>query len=771
MDVSTAPTSFYCLIQLKDAGFLYLSMHRRELGTSYQKVSVAPFKLHSVNGILSYAFLKIPSDITNQKKFLTLKVNMKANRVTIRQAIDSLYAIGPATQESYTRLVLECFRANDADQAKRLESHMDAYSCRPTDSFLQNRLLHLYAKSGQVSNARQLFDKMPHRDIFSWNAMLSLYAKSGSVEDLQGVFDRMGFRDSVSYNTVISGLAGCGCASKALSMFVRMQEERAEATGYTLVSVVNACTQLLDLRRGKQVHGKIIVRDYAGNPFIWNALTDMYAKCGEILAARWLFDRMTNKNLVSWNSMISGYLKNGQPDKCIDLVREMESSGLKPDQVTLSSILTAYFQRGCFDQADEVFRMIGEKDKVCWTTMIVGYAQNRKEEEALTLFNEMMLANVEPDTHTISSVVSCCAKLASLSHGQVVHGKAFLMGVDGDLLVSSALLDMYCKCGVTKDAWLVFTTMPTRNVVSWNSMIGGYAQNGQDSEALDLFESLLLENLKPDSITFVSVLSACNHGGLVEEGKRYFRSITELHGLSPTLDHYACMINLLGCSGSIDEAVDLIASMPHEPDSLIWSSLLNVCAMKSEIKYGEMAARKLFELDPLNAGPYILLSNMYAAHGRWNDVAALRSLMKTNNVKKFAAYSWIDINNKVHKFTADDRSHVDSKAIYEELNNLIKKLQEVGYKPNTDLVLHDVGEQEKCESISYHSEKLALAFSLMKKPGEAMPIRILKNIRVCGDCHTFMKLASEVTGRTIVLRDSNRFHHFVAGKCSCKDHW
>ncbi|CAN0901494.1 Pentatricopeptide repeat-containing protein At2g13600 [Linum grandiflorum] len=646
---------------------------------------------------------------------------MKANRVKLRQAIDSLCAIGPATQESYTRLVLECVRANDADQAKRLQSHMDSYSYRPTDSFLHNRLLHLYAKSGQVSTARQLFDKMPHRDVFSWNAMLSLYAKSGSVEDLQAVFDRMPFRDSVSYNTVISGLAGCGCPSKALSTFVRMQEHRAVATAYTLVSVLNACTQLLDLRRGKQIHGRIIIRNFGGNPFILNALTDMYAKCREILAARWLFDRMANKNLVSWNSIISGYLKNGQPGKCIDLVHEMELSGLKPDQVTLSSILSAYLKSGCFDQAEKVFRMIGEKDKVCWTTMIVGYAHNRKEEEALTLFNEMMLANVEPDTHTISSVVSCCAKLASLSHGQVVHGMAFLMGVDDDLLVSSALLDMYCKCGVTKDAWLIFTTMPTRNVVSWNSMIGGYAQNGQDSEALALFDSMLLENLKPDNITFVSVLSACNHAGLVEEGKRYFGSITEVHGLSPTLDHYACMINLLGCWGSIDEAVGLITSMPHEPNSLIWSSLLNVCATKSDIKYGEMAARKLFELDPLNAAPYVLLSNMYAAHGIWKEVAALRSLMKTNNVKKFAAYSWIDINNEVHKFVADDRSHVDSKAIYEELNNLIKKLQEFGYKPNTGLVLHDVGEQEKCESISYHSEKLALAFALMKKPHEAMP--------------------------------------------------
>ncbi|KAK3210648.1 hypothetical protein Dsin_015354 [Dipteronia sinensis] len=570
---------------------------------------------------------------------------MKAKH-KLRQAIDSLYSYGRATtEEAYTRLVLECARASDVEQAKRLKSHMDLHCYEPTNTFLHNRLLHLYAKSGKLSDARNLFDEMPVRDIFSWNAMLSALAKSGSVEDLRAVFNQMPFRDSVSYNTVIAGFSGNGFSKEALQVFSRMREDELEPTDYSHVSALNACSQLLDLKRGKQIHGRIVVGNLGGNVFLSNALTDLYAKCGEVDKARWLFNRMNNKSVVSWNLMISGYLKNGQPLKCIELFREMQGFGLRPDQVTVSNVLGAYFQSGCIDEAGRLFRVIREKDKVCWTTMIVGYAQHGKEEDALMLFGEMLLEDVRPDSFTISSVVSSCAKLASLYHGQVVHGKAILLGVDDDLLVSSAIVDMYCKCGVTDDAWIVFTMMPTRNVVTWNAMINGYAQNGQDLQALAFYENI------------------------------------------------------------------------------------------------------------------------------WEDVAFLRSLMKSKNVKKFAAYSWIEIDNKVHKFVAEDRSHPETEIIYKELSKLIKKLQEAGFIPNAKYVLHDVKEEEKFESICYHSEKLALAFGLIKKPQGGTPIRIMKNIRVCGDCHVFMKFVSKIMERPIILRDSNRFHHFVGGKCSCKDYW
>lgn len=688
----------------------------------------------------------------------------------IRQAIDILYSRGCVSLEAYTRLVIDCVRSNDVNQAKRLQAHMELHLFQPIDSFIQNQLLHLYAKFGKLSDAQNLFNKMTNRDIYSWNAMLLAYAKVGLLEDLCVVFDQMPFRDSVSYNTLITSFANNGYPGKALKVLARMQEDGLLPTEYSYVSALQACSHIVDFRHGKQIHGRVIVGNLVQNVFVCNAMIDMYAKCGDYDRARWLFDQMVNKNVVSWNLMISVYVKKGNPDECICLFDQMQLSGLKPDQITVSNVLSAYFHIGHIDDAKRIFDKLTDKDEICWTTMIAGYAQNGREEDALMLFGDMLHEDVRPDCYTISSVVSSCAKLASLYHGQVVHGKAILMGVDHNMLVSSALVDMYCKCGVTSDAWVIFKAMPTRSVVTWNAMISGYARNGQASEAVALYENMLQVKLKPDNITFVGVLSACINDDMIQEGQRYFDSISE-HGMTPTLDHYACMVTLLGRSGYINKAVEMINVMPHKPDYLIWSTLLSVSAMKGDIEHAELAAKHLFELDPLNAGPYIMISNMYAACGRWKDVAAVRSLMKINNAKKFAAYSWIEIENEVHRFVSEDRVHPEVEEIYSQLSSLITKLQEFGYSPNTKTVLHDVGEEEKFRSISYHSEKLALAFALMRKPHGVAPIRIIKNIRVCHDCHAFMKSASMAIGRPIMLRDSNRFHHFFGGSCSCKDHW
>lgn len=696
-----------------------------------------------------------------------VKPTMKLKQ-QLREAIDLLFTRGPASSSDYTRLVLHCAQSNDFNQAKRLQSHMELQLFQPTDSFIHNQLLHLYAKCGKISDAQQLFDKMSKRDIYSWNALLSAYAKVGLVEDLNLVFDRMAYRDSVSYNTMIACFASNWLSGKALRFFVRMQEDGFRPTQYSYVNALQACSQLLDFRLGKQIHGRVVVGEFEKNVFVWNAVTDLYAKCGDIDRARWLFDGMVNKNLVSWNLMISGYVKMGKPDECISFFNKMQLSGLKPDQVTVSSVLNAYFQSGRVDDARNMFDKIDKKDEICWTTMIVGYAQSGREEDALMLFSEMLRGNVRPDSHTISTVVSSCAKLASLYHGQAVHGKVILMGVDSNMLVSSALVDMYCKCGVPLDARVIFETMPIKNVIIWNSMILGYAQNGEAEEALTLYERMLQENFKPDNISFVGVLSACINTNMVKEGRKHFDSISE-QGMTPTLDHYACMIILLGRSGNIDKALDLIKGMPHKPDCRIWSALLSVCS-KGDIKTAEVAANHIFQLDPHNAGSYIMLSNLYAACGRWKDVAVVRSLMKSKNAKKFSAYSWVEIGKKVHRFVSDDHNHPEMEKIYSELNRLIGILQQIGYNPDTGIVLHNVGEEEKLRSISHHSEKLALAFSLIKKYNGAAPIRIIKNIRICDDCHEFMKFASIAITRPIIIRDSSRFHHFFGGKCSCKDH-
>ncbi|MCL7027806.1 hypothetical protein MKW94_030339 [Papaver nudicaule] len=650
---------------------------------------------------------------------------MKANQ-KLREAMDSFLARGSTAAEPYARLLLECIRANDVEQVKRLQSHIDIQSVQPNNTYLQNRLLHLYVKCGKTDDALQLFDKMAGKDVFSWNVMLSAYSKMGETGSLRATFNRMPVRDCVSYNTTIAGLVGSECSVDGLSLFVRMQTEGFEPSEYTYVSALNACSQLLDLRLGKQIHGRIVASCLKGNVF-----------CGQVDQARWLFDGLGDKNVVLWNSMISGYLKNGRPEKCLDLFLEMKVAGVKPDLVTVSSVLGANFRSGFIDEATRIFKEIKEKDGVCWTTMIVGYAQNNREEDAWMLFNEMLAENVKPDKYTFSSVVSVCARLASLVHGKVIHCKAIPNGFESDLLVSSALIDMYSKCGETLDARKVFQVMPIRNVVSWNAMITGYAQNGQDQEALELYETLLQEKMKPDNITLVGVLSACSRSGSVELGKKYFSSISELHGMKPTLDHYSCMINLLGRPGRMNEALDLINSLPEKPNYLIWSTLLSVARVNGDIERAETAAKRLSEIDPLETGPYIILSNMYASAGRWEKVALMRSLMKDKKIRKAPAYSWIEIDYKVHKFVSDDRTHSQNEKIYRELHRLMKEIQKAG----------------------------------LSKPQDRVPIRILKNLRVCKDCHMFMKFVSKLLERCIILRDSNLFHHFVDGECSCKDYW
>lgn len=694
------------------------------------------------------------------------------SKYKLREAVDSLFRQSHhVNPETYTRLVLDCVRLSDVHQAKRLQSHMEQNLYEPNTTFIHNRLLDVYAKSGHLLDAQNLFDKMPQRDIFTYNAMLKAYSKTASVDDFHRFFCYMPRRDSVSYNTVIAGFATRGRAREALEVFVNMKKQGFEVTGYSYVSVLNACSRELDLKHGKQVHGNIVACGLMCNAFVLNALTDLYAKCGEIHSARWLFDRMCNKNVVSWNLMISGYVKNGLPQECLELFCEMKLSGLKPDMITVSNVLGVFFQTGRMDEARKLFAEVDEKDAISWTTMIVGHVQNGMEEEALVLFGEMLMKNVRPDKFTISSVVSSCARSASLFYGQAIHGRAVRMGVDDDPLVSSALVDMYSKCGDPTEARRIFNTIYAKTTISWNSMILGYAQNGKDLEALALYEEMLNNNIKPDSITFIGVLSACIHEGLTVRGEKYFHLMTEQYGITPTFDHYACLINLLGRSGCIKKAVEIIKGLPCKHNSLIWSTLLSVCKLNGDIEHAEMAAKHLFEVEPSNAEPYITLSNLYAANGRWKDMAAMRSLMNIKNIKKFAAFSWVEIDGKVYQFVSEDRTHPESEAIYQGLNRLIRKLLDAGFTPNRNLVLHDVGDDEKFQSICYHSEKLALVYGLMRKPEGRQPVRIIKNIRVCGDCHVFMKFVSKIIGRTIILRDSNRFHHFVGGSCSCKDHW
>lgn len=461
----------------------------------------------------------------------------------------------------------------------------------------------------------------------------------------------------------------------------------------------------------------------------------MYASCGRMEEARWLFDRMATKDVVSWNIVITHYTKRGQ-----------------------------------MDVARELFDLMPERSIRSWTAMIAGYVQWNNPQEAIRLFHQMEAENVSPNEVTVVAVLAACADLGALDLGERIHEYARNCGFHKNVRVCNTLIDLYIKCGCVDKAREVFDVMEERTVVSWSAMIGGHAMHGQGEEALELFSRMIGAGVKPNGVTFVGILHACSHMGLLPEGRRFFASMTEDYGIRPEIEHYGCMVDLLSRAGLLQEALDFIRKMPTEPNSVIWGALLGGARVHKNIDMGELAIQHLVELDPLNDGYYVVLSNIYAAAERWEDVARMRSMMKNQGLKKTPGWSTISINGDVHKFVAGESDHPEIEEIYKRWDDLLEELRRRGYVPDKSAVLLDMDEKEKEHVLYRHSEKLAVVYGLMStSPGT--PIRIMKNLRVCSDCHAALKLISDIANREIIVRDRNRFHCFRHGSCSCRDYW
>lgn len=378
--------------------------------------------------------------------------------------------------------------------------------------------------------------------------------------------------------------------------------------------------------------------------------------------------------------------------------------------------------------------------------------------------------DVKPDGFTVVSLLTACAELGALALGRRAHLYAIKSGLHRNPHVGNALVDLYSKTGAALDARQVFDEMPHRTVVSWTSLIVGLALNGFGGEALRFFRAMEAEALQPTEITLVGVLHACSHCGLVGQGLRYFRKMKEEHGIAPRIEHYGCVVDLLGRAGLVDEAHGFILEMPVEPNAVVWRTLLGACAMHKRVGLGEVAWSRLAELDPGHSGDYVLLSNLYAGGGRWSEVQRLRRRMVEGGVKKSPGHSLLELGNKVYGFVMGDRSSPEAETIYAKLEEIAKRLRTEGHVARTANVLADIQEEEKEAALRYHSERLAIAFGLIKSPPGAA-IRVVKNLRVCEDCHLAIKLISKVYEREIVVRDRSRFHHFRDGVCSCKDYW
>ncbi|OWM67202.1 hypothetical protein CDL15_Pgr000654 [Punica granatum] len=497
-----------------------------------------------------------------------------------------------------------------------------------------------------------------------------------------------------------------GCASEALGLFVDMTRSEIEPNEFTFATVLTSCTGFSGFQLGRQVHSLVVKSGFESHIFVGSSLLDMYAKAGKI------------------------------------------------------------------HEAHEIFKCLPERDVVSCTAIISGYAQLGFDEEALELFRQLQREGMDSNYVTYASVLTALSGLAALDHGKQVHNRILRCEVPSYVVLQNSLIDMYSKCGSLIYSRRVFDSMSERTVISWNAMLVGYSKHGMGRQVVELFDLMRKENkVKPDSVTLLAVLSGCSHGGMEERGLELFHEMVNgKDRVEPEIEHYGCVVDLLARSGRVEEAFGFIEKMPLEPTAAIWGSLLGSCRVHSNVEIGEIVGRKLLEIEPENAGNYVILSNLYASAGRWEEVRNLRELMKEKAVTKDPGRSWVEINQMLHSFYASDRSHPRREEIFVKVMDLSVRLKEAGYVPDLSCVLYDVDEEQKEKILLGHSEKLALAFALIATP-EGVPIRLIKNLRICVDCHTFAKFTSKVCSRKISMRDKNRFHHMVDGSCSCGDYW
>ncbi|XP_020572679.1 pentatricopeptide repeat-containing protein At5g66520-like isoform X2 [Phalaenopsis equestris] len=591
-----------------------------------------------------------------------------------------------------------------------------------------------YVQIGDVDESVYIFDNMPEQNTIASNSMIALFGRSKLVEDARKLFDEMTLRDTVSWTAMISCYEQNKMFREALELFNFMRGCGIPIDEVVLVSVLSACASLGTIKEGEAIHGLIIRIGIQTYLSLMNSLSHMYSSYGNIDAAELLFDS-SYSDQISWNIMISGYLKCGFVDK-----------------------------------ARRTFHSMPHKDLVSWSTIISGYAQHGSFSDTLNLFHEMQIRGIRPDETTLVSVISACTNLSALEQGRWVHAYVRKHAFRLNLFLGTTLIDMYMKFGCTETALEIFDEMEEKSVSTWNAVILGLAMNGFFKEALEKFSHMERHGVLPNEITFVGVLGACRHGGLVAEGRDHFNSMKHVYNLEPNVKHYGCIVDLLGRAGLLNEAEEVITYMPIVPDVSTWGALLGACKKYGNNEIGERLGRKLIELEPEHDGFHVLLSNMYASKGKWDDLMEIRSIMKRRKVVKTPGCSIIEADGIVHEFLSGDDGHPQMNKIEEMLNEMARKLKMEGYEANTAEVAFDIENEEKESSLYRHSEKLAIAFGLINtKP--SVPIRIMKNLRICSDCHAAAKILSKAFEREIVVRDRHRFHHFKQGVCSCTDYW
>ncbi|XP_075484568.1 pentatricopeptide repeat-containing protein At5g13270, chloroplastic-like [Primulina tabacum] len=675
----------------------------------------------------------------------------------------------PVAAQSYKHLLQACANLRSLHFGKSIH---DGLGKNPPASVL-NYVLQMYCDCGSFQDARTLFDEMDERTLGSWLTLLSAYVNEGLL-------------------------------TNALELYLKMQESDTEANPSVYIILLKSFSNFSYLELGKQIHCQVIKAGMTKKVAMDTAICNMYAKCGCLEDAELGFKLMQEKNTVTWTTMMVGCTQADRQDDALIYLKRMVDQDVHLDEFVFSIALKAcivlnnrkmgeqihtsivklglenevsagtplvdfYVKFGDIESATQAFEQVREPNDVSWSAILRGYSQIGEVDKCVKVLNSLRNKGAILNEFIYTSIFQVCSALADLNLGAQAHGDAIKRGLVSNLYGETALITMYAKCGRMDDGHQVFEMMDEPDTVAWTALIAGCAYHGDALEALSLFGRMQASGVKANAVTFVAVFSACSHAGLVGEAKQYLESMSGEHGVEPTISHYDCMIDIYSRAGLLNEAIELIYTMPFEPDVMSWKSFLGGCSIHKNFELGKVAAEKLLQLDPNDTAAYVLMFNLHALCGRWDEAARVRKLMAERDLRKEVGCSWITVKGKVHRFIVGDQHHPRTKEIYSKLEELkfVDSSQENAVLSEDDLsnIL-----AERKEQLLIHSERLAIAFGLISFPTNA-PITIFKNLRACKDCHDFAKHVSSVTGRTIVVRDSNRFHHFKSGGCSCGDYW
>ncbi|EYU41565.1 hypothetical protein MIMGU_mgv1a026878mg, partial [Erythranthe guttata] len=694
------------------------------------------------------------------------------------------------------------------------------------------------------------------QDVRLFNSLITSYFELGKLNYAERVFDSILAPDVVSYTAMISGLAKSNCENEALGFFFEMRDSGIEPNAYSFVALLTVCMRLIDLRLGFQVHALSIKTGHINSTYVANAVMGLYTKCSCLDYVVKLFDEMSERDVASWNTVISCVVKDGMHERafelfhraaihayalkigygtnlsvknaliefyakcgCVEDVETLFNRMHVRDVYTWTEMIDAYMGFGNVDSALEIFSKMPDRNCVTYNALLAGFCQNGEGFRALRWFCRMVEEGMEISDFTLTSVLHACGLVKDSRSSEQIHAFvlkiksstnnhikaalldmctrlaiASILGVCADLGfrklgeqfycralkcsllhdigVGNAVISMYSKCGDMEEANKVFDKMPAHDIVSWNSLLAGYNVNRQGGKALEVWKKMQRGKIQPDTVTCVLIISAYRHtnSNLIEHCKDFFRSMKPVYNIEPNSDHYACLVGVLGNWGLLEEAEELIENIPFEETASVWRALLDSCGIHKNAIIGTRAAKKILSMEPQDPSTYILKSNLYSASGRWNCSEFVREEMKERRFRKFPGRSWVIDQEEVHSFFARDKSHPESKDIYSVLDILFMECLRAGYKPDTSFVLHDVEEHQKVNFLLCHSAKLAVSFGLITtRVGK--PVRVVKNIHMCGDCHTFLKYVTVVTKREIHVRDASGFHCFADGECSCRDNW